>query len=283
MPNVSVLNTTAQVSGKTLAVCENDQTISGAWTFSGNQTFNGNVSLGNAASDTLTITATIISNLLFTDATYDIGASGATRPRDLFLSRTALVGTALIVGTADTSGVRLDLESGVLAVREGDDSAYASVKALTLESTTTATVGTTLTVTGGKIAFPATQSASADTNTLDDYEEDTWTPTYGGYTGSVTTTTAKYTKIGDLVCCVLAFTGTSNAGDLTFTLPFTCGRTLSTICGAAIDNGSSQNTPPRCDFAAASATVTVFKSFDGTAFTGSGTKAFSAMFFFHTT
>lgn len=30
----------------------------------------------------------------------------------------------LIVGTADTSGVRLDIESGFLACREGDDSAY---------------------------------------------------------------------------------------------------------------------------------------------------------------
>ena len=36
--------------------------------------------------------------------------------------------TALIVGTADTNGVRLDLETGVLAVREGDDSAYAPLR-----------------------------------------------------------------------------------------------------------------------------------------------------------
>lgn len=35
--------------------------------------------------------------------------------------------TALIVGAATTSGVRIDLESGVLAVREGDDSAYAGL------------------------------------------------------------------------------------------------------------------------------------------------------------
>lgn len=32
--------------------------------------------------------------------------------------------TAYILGTADTSGIRLDLESGSLACREGDDSAY---------------------------------------------------------------------------------------------------------------------------------------------------------------
>lgn len=39
-------------------------------------------------------------NLLFVDATYDIGAAGATRPRDLFLSRNAVVG-----GTLDVTGV----------------------------------------------------------------------------------------------------------------------------------------------------------------------------------
>lgn len=36
---------------------------------------------------------------------------------------------AVIVGAATTSGVRLDLESGTLAVREGDDSAYAPARA----------------------------------------------------------------------------------------------------------------------------------------------------------
>lgn len=40
---------------------------------------------------------TLTGNLLFTDATYDIGASGATRPRDLFLSRNAVIGGTLNV------------------------------------------------------------------------------------------------------------------------------------------------------------------------------------------
>src|SRR5574341_1428553 len=102
MPTVSVLNTTSQVSGKTLCVAENNQTVSGAWTFSGNQTFTGNVSVGNATSDTLTITSTITSHLLFTDNTYDLGASGATRPRDLFLARNAVIGGTLNVAGAVT-------------------------------------------------------------------------------------------------------------------------------------------------------------------------------------
>ena len=59
----------------------------------------GNTTIGDASSDTLTVTATITSNLLFTDATYDIGATGATRPRDLFLSRDAVLG-----GTITTTG-----------------------------------------------------------------------------------------------------------------------------------------------------------------------------------
>ena len=48
------------------------------------------------------------------------------------------------------------------------------------------------------ITFPATQVASADANTLDDYEEGTWTPSIGGdatYSGQ----NGRYTKIGNLV------------------------------------------------------------------------------------
>ena len=58
---------------------------------------------------------------------------------------------------------------------------------------------------GTGIAFPATQSASSDANTLDDYEEGTFTPTWtrdGGnpsYTLSSGDTGGRYTKIGNLV------------------------------------------------------------------------------------
>lgn len=40
---------------------------------------------------------TLTGDLKFTDATYDIGKSGATRPRDGFFSRTITVGTSLVV------------------------------------------------------------------------------------------------------------------------------------------------------------------------------------------
>ena len=52
---------------------------------------------------------------------------------------------------------------------------------------------------GTGIAFPATQSASSDANTLDDYEEGTWTVSIGG-TATYTNQLGRYTKIGNLVC-----------------------------------------------------------------------------------
>lgn len=64
----------------------------------------------------------------------------------------------------------------------------------------------------GQYAFPASQNASADANTLDDYEEGTWTPTIRGLvtagTQTYSTQTGRYTKIGRLamVECALVMT-----------------------------------------------------------------------------
>jgi len=51
---------------------------------------------------------------------------------------------------------------------------------------------------GTGITFPATQSASTDANTLDDYEEGTWTPSIGG-TATYNARVGSYIKIGKLV------------------------------------------------------------------------------------
>ena len=66
----------------------------------GATTLNGAVTLGNAAGDAVTVTGTVSSNVIFTDATYDIGAAAATRPRDLHLSRNAVVGSTIELGHA---------------------------------------------------------------------------------------------------------------------------------------------------------------------------------------
>ncbi len=73
----------------------------------------------------------------------------------------------------------------------------------------------TINLTGGQIVFPATQSASANANTLDDYEEGTWTPSWVGATtaGSCTyntgATNGAYVKIGQLVYVTFSLVATS--------------------------------------------------------------------------
>jgi hypothetical protein len=73
--------------------------------------------------------------------------------------------------------------------------------------------GGSTTATGTGIAFPATQSASTDANTLDDYEEGTWSPTFSGTTiagtGTFTINSASYTKIGRYVYCQIFISFTS--------------------------------------------------------------------------
>ena len=56
-----------------------------------------------------------------------IGDTGAVTGVTTIATTIPTASTAYILGTADTNGIRLDLESGVMAVREGDDSAYARI------------------------------------------------------------------------------------------------------------------------------------------------------------
>jgi hypothetical protein len=78
------------------------------------------------------------------------------------------------------------------------------------------------------ITFPATQSAQSDANTLDDYEEGTWTPTVARTESTYTYSdrTGHYVKIGRqvTVSCYLGITGVTTQGSsyITITgLPFT--------------------------------------------------------------
>ena len=68
-------------------------------------TITGNTTIGNAAADGLVVNSTIKSNLIFTDNSFDIGASGATRPRNLFLSGGATVSGNSTLGSGNVTGV----------------------------------------------------------------------------------------------------------------------------------------------------------------------------------
>lgn len=77
----------------------------------------------------------------------------------------------------------------------------------------------------GQIKFPATQNPSADANTLDDYEEGTWTPTDTSGAGlTFTTPSGTYIKVGSLVSItgqVIYPITASGSGTQIGALPFT--------------------------------------------------------------
>lgn len=106
--------------------------------------------------------------------------------------------------------------------------------------------GTTGTFTGlvdisaagaGQIKFPATQNASSDANTLDDYEEGTWTPVLNNTgSGSYDIQRGSYVKVGKLVLCVgvlVKNSGTVTGGVTVSGLPFTSNNDYGSV---AIDN-----------------------------------------------
>ena len=86
--------------------------------------------------------------------------------------------------------------------------------------------GTTPTTSGTGVSFPATQSASTNANTLDDYEEGYYTTTMTADTGTVTLAYDKmnYTKVGRMVAVsgeITVSSISSPTGDIYISLPFT--------------------------------------------------------------
>ena len=95
---------------------------------------------------------------------------------------------------------------------------------------------------GTGITFPAAVNASSDVNTLDDYEEGTWTPIYTGSTTNptvtYTTNVGTYVKIGKLVylsCRIIVSTVSGGSGILFISgIPFTGLSTNSTFGAGAL-------------------------------------------------
>ena len=92
----------------------------------------------------------------------------------------------------------------------------------------------TIDLTSGQIAFPATAVPSAEANTLDDYEEGSWTPDleFGGAKVGITYSeqTGYYTKIGNRVSfegkIILTSKGSSSGNAECAGLPFTVGAAI---------------------------------------------------------
>jgi hypothetical protein len=124
------------------------------------------------------------------------------------LSAGTTSGTAFTV-TPDTSGQLVVQTNGSTTALTIDTSQNATFKSVI--SVGNATPSTS----GAGITFPATQSASTDANTLDDYEEGTWTPVLTAAAGTITgqTTYGTYIKIGRQV--ILNFSAKIDSGTAT--------------------------------------------------------------------
>ena len=113
-------------------------------------------------------------------------------------------------------------------------------------TTTVGVGGTTAANSGAGVSFPATQSASSDANTLDDYEEGTWTPTVTSNAGSLTSYSSAgyYTKCGRMVQITGGFlitnAGTASGSANIASLPFTSFNTTGMGAGNRNSIGSAR-------------------------------------------
>jgi hypothetical protein len=135
--------------------------------------------------------------------------------------------TPAIRGTDGNTGIFFGAD--VIGFSEGGTECARFNSSGNLQTIGTISVGNaTPSTSGAGITFPATQSASSNANTLDDYEEGTWTPTFAFSTSGSVTYTAQagvYRKVGSLVYAQVGIvidavsspTGNASISNLPFT------------------------------------------------------------------
>ena len=213
------LNTTLSVGGA--VALGTTLSVSGAANFAGTVSISGatvhSTTLAVRGAVTFDSTLSVSAAATFGGA---MSVSGATHLKTtLSVGGAVQLASTVSVGGATTLGTTLSVSGATVlnnATINGTLTVSAaftckSVMSVSGAATFGGAVGITglLTVSGGQIAFPATQSASADPNTLDDYEEGSWTPsitfdvdaiaslTYGNRAGT-------YTKVGREVAVHIA-------------------------------------------------------------------------------
>lgn len=131
----------------------------------------------------------------------------------------------------------LDSSDGLAVLNGAASSAYLTVSSTGLAPTGLLDISNAA---SGQIKFPASQNASSNANTLDDYEEGTWTPALAssGASFSHTVQVGTYVKVGQLVYAQANVTA-SATGTLTNVLsmtgfPFTPDGTSNATVGAFV-------------------------------------------------
>jgi hypothetical protein len=167
-----------------------------------------------------------------------LGSNGPRADINVLLSNNWKTNLLFLVNTTDSDVAPIEVG------RFNSDGGFRTLNTIGVGNATPST-------SGAGITFPATQSASTDANTLDDYEEGTWTPTDGSGAGlTFTAASGVYVKIGRIVtvqCGISYPTNSSTAGARMSGLPFTTSTSngggfsmyCSTALGIAVRNQSS--------------------------------------------
>jgi len=201
--------------------------------------------VGKATTDTLTnktLTAPTLASANITTALTLTGASGTN-------------GQALTSGGSGNAPTWTTIAAtpggSTTQLQYNNASAFGGISGVTTDgtritaSTTIGVGGATPSTSGSGITFPATQSDSSNANTLDDYEEGTWSPDVGTFTNMTGTpgySAAKYTKIGNkcfFTVNVSGLTVTTNGSITRFyiTFPFTASNNDALFLTAVPNNG----------------------------------------------
>ena len=180
-----------------------------------------------------------------TDYTGTVTSVAATVPSFLSISGSPITTSGTLAITL--SGTALPVANGGTGVTTSTGSVntvLSTSPTLTtpIITTTIGVGGATPSASGSGVTFPATQSDSSNANTLDDYEEGTWTPVPSPASGSITsyTSSGRYTKIGNQVTVTftLSITNAGTAVALSYItgLPFTTNASAATAVGVMREN-----------------------------------------------
>jgi hypothetical protein len=153
-----------------------------------------------------------------------------------YLMTTGAKNTIIGGYSGNQGGLDIRTSSNYIVLSDGDGNPLISTN-----STRSVALNGAVPQTGTGITFPATQSASSDANTLDDYEEGSWTPNQGGGLTVVGafSSTGTYTKIGRQVTIQGTFTGATSiaisagAGVLCTNIPFSSVPAFTGVAGNA--------------------------------------------------
>lgn len=238
-------NRTVTVPDATFTVAGTDaaQTFTAAQTFGANVTLNAQSDLRFADSDSSNWVAFQSPATVASNVTWTLPATDGTSNQALVTNGSGTLSWATASASPGGSTTQLQYNN---AGAFGGISGVTSDGTRITASTTIGVGGATPSTSGSGITFPATASASTNANTLDDYEEGTWTVTVtpgSGGTFTTITTSGTYTKIGRQVSLMLyvdvGSVGTALGGWEISAPPFSPATTHNYIYGTGVNQNTN--------------------------------------------